>query len=152
RPGMILFRADRRPCLAEPRHAGPREPRDPLRVGALAEREHVEPLRPGLQRVRVLERAVHEEVACPDLVPDGVALALPLDRDARATEHVEDLFLGALEMKRRRPHARIDLDALEPHHARVAAREAPPGARDVPPLPTPGPRVVPVLDHGPIMS
>ena len=83
-PRMILLRADRRPGLAEPRHPGAREPGDAVREGALPECEHVEAVGPGLQRVRVLERAVHEAVARSDRVADGIALSLPLHRDTGA--------------------------------------------------------------------
>ena len=120
RPRVILLGADRRPGLAEPRDAGARQPRDAVRERALPEREHVEPVGPGLQRVRVLEREVDEAVAGAHLVADGIALALPLHGDARAAEHVEDLLLGALEMERRRPHAGVDLDPL--HADRAATR------------------------------
>ena len=121
-PRVILLRADRRPGLAEPRDSGARQPRDPVRVRALPEREDVEPVRTGLERVRVLEREVHEAVAGANLVADRIALAFPLHGDTRAAEDVEDLFLGALEVERRRPHPGIDLDALEPDGARRRAR------------------------------
>ena len=106
RPRVVLLGADRRPGLAEPGDARARQPRDAVRVRALPEREHVEPVGPGLERVGVLEREVHEAVARAHLVAHGIAFALPLDGDARAAEDVEDLLLGAFEVERRRPHAR----------------------------------------------
>ena len=120
--GMVLLGADRRPGLAEPRDPGARQPRDAGRVRALPEGEHVEPVGPGLQRVRVLERKMDEAVARAHLVADRVALALPLHGDARAAEDVEDLLLGAFEMERRRPHPGIDLDALDADRAATRAR------------------------------
>ena len=118
--------------------------------GALAEGEHVQAVRPP-ERVRVLEREVDDAVAGADLVADGV-LALPLHRDARAPEDVEDLLLGALEVERRRPHPGIDLDPLDAYRLRARARQAPPRACDVAALAAPGPCVVPVRDHAAIMS
>ena len=149
---MIFLRADRRPGLAEPRHAGPREPGDAVREGALSECEHVEAFGPGLQRVSVLERAVHEAVARSDRIADGIALSLPLHRDTGAAEHVEDLLLGSFEMEWSRPHAGVDLDPLRAHGARRTPGEARPRARDVALLAAPRARVVPVRDHTAIMS
>src|SRR5262245_2918728 len=126
RPRVVLLRADRHPGLAEPGDAGTREPRDSLRVGALAEGEHVEPIRTRQQRVAALEREVQEAVSGMHLIGGVVALALPLDRDSRPAEHVEDLLLGALEVEGRRPLPGIDLDALEADPLRVSTREARP--------------------------
>ncbi len=154
RPGMVVLAADGRPGLAQPRDAGAREPRDALRMRSLPEREHVEPVGPGLERVGALERQMDEAVACAHLVADRVlALALPpLDGDARAAEHVEDLLLCALEVERRGPLPRVDLDALDARLLRGTTGQAPPGAGDVAALPAPGSRLVPVRDHTAIMS
>ena len=107
RPRMILLGADRRPGLPEPRDARARQPRDAGRVRALPEREHVEPVGPGLERVRVLEREVHEAVAraAPRSRRESPSPSHCTETPEPA-EDVEDLLLGALEVERRRPHAR----------------------------------------------
>src|SRR5262245_25365902 len=70
RPGVVLLGTDRSPGLTEPRHTCARKPGDALREGALPEREHVQPVRACVERVRVLEGDVQKAVAGADLVPD----------------------------------------------------------------------------------
>ena len=65
RPRVVLGRALEHPGRPEPRDAGPRQER--VRgVVPLAEGEHDEPVGPGAERVRVLEREVDEAVAGAD--------------------------------------------------------------------------------------
>ena len=114
---MILRRAFEHPGWAEPRHAGTRQ----QRVGsvvALPEGEHVEPAVARLQRVGVLEREMHEAVTRAHRIPLD-AVAVVLNGDPVAGEHVEDLLLRALEMQRRAPTAGLDRDALDADGDRV---------------------------------
>ena len=77
------------------------------------------PAGPGLKRVGVLEREVEKAVAGAHLVSDGSPSPSHCTETPGAAEDVEDLLLGALEVKRRRPHPRIDLDSLEAYRPRV---------------------------------
>ena len=79
-----------------------------LRGPALAERQHVQGLVAGDERVRARVRAVDEAVARAHVV----RLSRP-PREAAAREHVEDLLLGAVVVCRRRPPARLDADPAQ---------------------------------------
>ena len=74
----------------------------------------------GAERVRVLERKVHETVARPHRKGLLRAVVIQLHRDTRAREDVEDLLLRGLEMKRRRPLSGVDPDALGPEPERAS--------------------------------
>src|SRR5919197_1561341 len=79
-----------------------------LGVGPHAEREHIEALVAGDERVRLLAREMDEAVTGTDLV----RLAL-LPRQPGAAEDPEDLLLFALRVNRRRAFAAQDLDAVD---------------------------------------
>src|SRR5712691_4077301 len=96
----------------------------------LAEREHVEAFRPGSQRVRVLRRKMDEAISGTDLERLGL-LTVPLQRDPRAAEDVEDLLLRVFEMERRRPRARVDLDPSDTDRDRPLTRQGAPRTGDV---------------------
>ncbi len=144
-PGVVVLCTDRRPGLAEPRHSRPRKPGHAVGIRSLAEGEHIEPVRPRLQRVGILEREVDDAVPLADVVRDGV-LSFGLDREPRAAQHEEDLLFGAFEMQRSRPHARVDLDSLDADGPRRGAGQRVPRSREVASLVAPGPCLVPVQD------
>src|SRR5205823_2761112 len=76
------------------------------RPRALAEREHVEPVRPPDQRVRLLPDPVDDAVARPDLVRLPV-----LPGETRAAEDVEDLLLVELDVDGRAALGGVDEEA-----------------------------------------
>ncbi len=78
---------------------------------AVAEREHDETVVACADRVRMLEREVHETVTGADL-ERLFFLAVPLHGHACPRDDEEDLLLGAFEMERRRPMTGIDRDPL----------------------------------------
>jgi hypothetical protein len=71
-----------------------------------AEREHVEAVVAGAERVLLVARAMDDAVRRPDLVDLVV-----LPREPGAAEDVEDLLV--LDVRRRRPAAGIDFDAVD---------------------------------------
>ena len=117
------------PARAVPREAGPGQV-GAAAANALAEGEHVEAVRPRLQRVSLPPGQVDEAVARADLV-GGRALALVLPREAAAAEHPEDLLLGVLDVGGRRPLPGRDRDPLQPDRggARRRAEVAPDGVK-----------------------
>src|ERR671918_1372856 len=94
--------------------SGTRQPGAPG-VGALAEREHVEAVGPGAQRVHDLGREVDDAIAGADLV-GGRRLAVEPPGKARSAEDEEDLLLGQLDVRGRRAHPRVDLPAGDADH------------------------------------
>jgi hypothetical protein len=113
-PGMRA--ADVHPARVHPGDAGARQHGVSLRL-ALPVGEHVEALGPRTQRVGVLLRQVDEHVALADLEDFAV-----LPRDPGAAEDEEDLLLGTFGMRRGRPLAGVDPDALEADGARSRPR------------------------------
>src|SRR4029079_3380649 len=134
------------PRGAEPGHVRPWQVCC-LRLAALAEGEHVEPLVPRTQRVR-LENAVDDAVAGTDL--EG---AIREQADTRAGEPEEDLLLAGLAVERRRPLARIDLNPGDADRLRPGGgAEIGPETRDVAGFRAAALDLVPVREHAPIMS
>src|SRR5205814_955498 len=89
--------------------------------------EVVEAGRPGPERVRLRTRAVDDAVAGSDLVRLPV-----LPGQAASSQEEEDLLVGSLDVRRRRPVLRLELDAA--HACADRARgdaEVAPGAADV---------------------
>src|SRR5207248_1610099 len=131
------------PPPPEPADAGPRE-RGEFDPDALSEHEHVEPLVTGSERVRLGARPVDEAVAGADLVDVSV-----LPRQAGSAEHIEDLLLGAVHVRGRRPLARADLDPLQADGAAAGrAAEVAPGAAEMAEVRAEALGVVPVRDDG----
>src|SRR6185312_13321604 len=104
-----------------------------------------------LQRVGVLEREMHQAVTRAHCIPLE-AVAVVLNGDPVAGEHVEDLLLRALEMQRRAPTAGLDRDAPDADCDRVGARQRAPRCGNMTPLAPRGVDLVPVGDHATIMS
>ena len=128
-----------------PGDACAREHRVPV-PDAVPEGQHPQPVRPGAERVCLTVRQVDETVAFADLVD------LPaLPRQAASLEDVEQLLRGALDVRRRRPLPRVDLDQRDPDtFGAGGASEVAPGAADVPRLAARALHVVPVRQvlHG----
>src|SRR5207302_796536 len=120
------------PALGEPGDARAGKMRR-LVEPAVAVREHVEPVRAGLERVRLALTSMDEAVAGSDCV------GLPvLPRQARPVEDEEDLLRRSVHVSRCRPEAGLDLDPLDtdadrarrpperaPGRAQMACRLAP---------------------------
>src|SRR6187200_3519290 len=141
-PRVVVGRALEHPRRPEPRDTRPWEQRI-CRIVPLAEREDVETVRAGLERVRVHQREMDETVAGTDgesLLPRPVAL----HRDPAPVEDEEELFVRAFEVERRRPLPRVDPDPLDADPVRRLARQRLPVTRDVPRLAADGADVVPV--------
>lgn len=102
----------------------------------LTEREDVQAVRSGLERMRVGEREMHDAVVRTHVVADRIPLALPLDGYAGSAEHPEDLLLGSFLVERGRPLPSVDLDSLNADRA-VLRSEIAPGADEVSPFRTP---------------
>src|SRR5919108_654802 len=108
---------------------GREEPGDPRprqvrrhELGLPAVGEHIEPVLAGAQRVLLRVRTVDDAIAFANLVHLAV-----LPREARSAQDEEDLLV--LDVRRRRPFPRIDLDPVHGH------RDAPRGAAELPPAP-----------------
>src|SRR6266550_8915852 len=84
-----------------------------IKVLARAERDHVEAVVTGADRVRLVRALVDDAVALADLVRVVVE-----QRQSRAAEDIEDLLGITVDMRRRRLFARLELDA---GHARSPA-------------------------------
>src|SRR6185312_7550273 len=108
------------PARAVPRHAGAGQV-GAAAADALAEREHVEAVAPGLEGVGLAAGEVDEAVAGGDRVR-GRAVALVLPREAAAAKHPEDLLLGVLDVRGRRPLSRRDRDPLQADRGRAGGR------------------------------
>src|SRR4051794_18755217 len=81
---------------------------------------------------------------------DGVRLlraSVSLVGDTGSGEDVKDLLLGALEMQRRGPAARVDRDPLDSRGDGVQPRQRLPRPCDVPPFAPVRIDLVPVRDH-----
>jgi hypothetical protein len=76
----------------------------------LAERQHVQPVRSGPQRMPLGDRQVDDHIARPHLA-DGVVLP----QQAPAVQHEEDLLLGAVHVSRSRAAAGLDPDPVQAH-------------------------------------
>jgi hypothetical protein len=75
-------------------------------------RQHVEAVRRGDERVRRPGRQVDEAGPRADLADDVLAPLAALPRQARASEHEEDLLVVAVGVERCRAAARMDADAV----------------------------------------
>ena len=116
----------RDPGGARPHHACARQVAE-LGVEPLPEREHVEPRGTRDDGVRAGSRQVDDRVTLADLERLAVHPA-----DARAREHVEDLLLSTVLVRRRRAHAGLDAKPPQPHAHRPGGRaEIAPGGTDL---------------------
>ena len=141
RPGMIAG-ARIRPRREDPGDVPARQVGD-LQRNAHAVDEDVEPVVAGPQRVRPGARRMDDAVAGPDLVDLPV-----LPGEAGAAEDVDDLLLGALDVRRRRPLAGVDLEPLQPDGDRPGrASEVAPDRAQVSELAAAALDVVPVRDE-----
>jgi hypothetical protein len=113
------------------------------------EGDDVETVRARLERVPLAAGEVDDAVTLAHLVHPHLALSAELlPGPTGAAQHVEELLLGGLDVRRRRPHARIDLDSVDADPPRVGRRrEVRPGSGEVPELGAVGFRFVPMGDH-----
>src|SRR5512132_2852456 len=135
----ILALAGLRPRRSEPGNARARQMRG-IAASPPAVGDERQPFRPCPKGVRLPPRPVHEAVAGPHLIGLAVLPGEPI-----ALEDEEDLLLGGVEVRRRRPPPGLHADPVDTDAdaARRSTHELP-RAVDVPPLELTGLDVIPV--------
>jgi hypothetical protein len=112
----------------------------------VAERDHVEAVVAREERVPLAAAEVDDAVALADLVHSHLARGAELlPGPAGAAEDVEDLFLRALDVGRRRPAAGVDLDPVDAEPTRAGGcGEVSPRAGEMTDFGAVGFRLVPI--------